>query len=220
MTASNYDVKTSKPIDYMHDDVSVTLGNRLFITEKFITGNNASQDYPNLVVENNKVIFNYPNNYKYSVSFTSHDLSGKSGATALATTGLSTIFDSYGQQLKGANFIFPQGSACIIIDDYTNQPVYDLDSSYSTKSTLAEWAAGHSNVVYDKVGTNNEFDAAHYIDESGRYKAAVMYNGQLYLAEYSDGKNPVGMSLPVSSNECAYNSIAANALTDFLKSLP
>lgn len=182
----------------------------------------------------------YPNTpLTESVDITSFDIGGKGKNPSNRSTGVLTDLDNYKDYFKATSYSFPQGSKCYVNNSKTNVASYFFYglNNYD-QMTLQQWLADEqksnieingksekvsaSDIVYESIGLNNDIPAVHFKDQLGNYHAAVVYQGKLYNADYSDGKNydtPVNNTdLSKGPVECwAYNKVAADYLAEQMK---
>ncbi len=116
------------------------------------------------------------------------NLSGVGRLPSSATTGIRTDLNSFSDNFSAT---FPSGSQCYILQETPTQSYYvfyDYDAGQDV--TLDEWIADEeeantaTDLVKEKVGSNNELPAVRYTDEYGDMVGAVQYNGLVYNAYY------------------------------------
>lgn len=192
-------------------------------------------------VDGNSLQVTYPNtNLIETLTFTAIDLSGKGQNAPKAVQGIFTDLDDYSDYFKGINYNFPKGATCYVVNSKTNLPSYYFYGGQSTddEKDLPSWVASQSksnlwrndqlvaiqvsNVVYEAIGKNNDIPAAHFQDQFGDYHAAVLYQGKVMQAEYTDGVNyetPVSNTNPAKGKvKCdTYNKVAADYLAEQMK---
>lgn len=191
-------------------------------------------------VDGNSLQVTYPNtNLIETLTFTAIDLSGKGQNAPKAVQGIFTDLDDYSDYFKGINYSFPKGASCYVVNSKTNLPSYYFYDGQSTDDKdLPSWVASQSksnlwrndqlvaiqvsNVVYEAIGKNNDIPAAHFQDQFGDYHAAVLYQGKVMQAEYTDGVNyetPVSNTNPAKGKvKCdTYNKVAADYLAEQMK---
>lgn len=192
-------------------------------------------------VDGNSLQVTYPNtNLIETLTFTAIDLSGKGQNAPKAVQGIFTDLDDYSDYFKGINYNFPKGASCYVVNSKTNLPSYyfydgqstdddkDLPSWVAIQSKSNLWrndqlvAIQVSNVVYEAIGKNNDIPAVHFQDQFGDYHAAVLYQGKVMQAEYTDGVNyetPVSNTNPAKGKvKCdTYNKVAADYLAEQMK---
>lgn len=191
-------------------------------------------------VDGNTLQVTYPNtNLIETLTFTAIDLSGKGQNAPKAVQGIFTDLDDYSDYFKGINYNFPKGASCYVVNSKTNLPSYyfydgqstddkDLPSWVAIQSKSNLWrndqlvAIQVSNVVYEAIGKNNDIPAVHFQDQFGDYHAAVLYQGKVMQAEYTDGVNyetPVSNTNPAKGKvKCdTYNKVAADYLAEQMK---
>lgn len=191
-------------------------------------------------VDGNSIQVTYPNtNLIETLTFTPIDLSGKGQNAPKAVQGIFTDLDDYRDYFKGINYSFPKGASCYVVNSKTNLPSYYFYDGQSTNDKdLPSWVASQSKshlwkndqpvliqvnkVVYDAIGKNNDIPAVHFQDQFGDYHAAVLYQGTVMEAEYTDGVNyetPVSNTNPDKGKvKCdTYNKVAADYLAEQMK---
>ncbi len=191
-------------------------------------------------VDGNSLQVTYPNtNLSETLTFTPIDLSGKGQNAPKAVQGIFTDLDDYRDYFKGINYSFPKGASCYVVNSKTNLPSYYFYDGQSTDDKdLPSWVASQSksnlwkndqsvliqvnNVVYEAIGKNNDIPAVHFQDQFGDYHAAVLHQGKVMQAEYTDGINyltPVENADPAKGKvNCAtYNKVAADYLAEQMK---
>ncbi len=192
-------------------------------------------------VDGNSLQVTYPNtNLIETLTFTAIDLSGKGQNAPKAVQGIFTDLDDYSDYFKGINYNFPKGASCYVINSKTNLPSYYFYDGQSTDDDkdLPSWVASQSksnlwrndqsvaiqvsNVVYEAIGKNYDIPAVHFQDQFGDYHAAVLYQGKVMQAEYTDGINyltPVENADPAKGKvKCdTYNKVAADYLAEQMK---
>lgn len=191
-------------------------------------------------VDGNTLQVTYPNtNLIETLTFTAIDLSGKGQNAPKAVQGIFTDLDDYSDYFKGINYNFPKGASCYVVNSKTNLPSYYFYDGQSTDDKdLLSWVASQSksnlwkndqsvliqvnNVVYEAIGKNNDIPAVHFQDQFGDYHAAVLYQGEVMQAEYTDGVNyltPVENADPAKGKvKCdTYNKVAADYLAEQMK---
>ena len=191
-------------------------------------------------VDGNSLQVTYPNtNLIETLTFTAIDLSGKGQNAPKAVQGIFTDLDDYSDYFKGINYNFPKGASCYVVNSKTNLPSYYFYDGQSTDDKdLPSWVASQSKfylwkndqpvliqvnkVVYDAIGKNNDIPAVHFQDQFGDYHAAVLYQGEVMQAEYTDGVNyltPVENADPAKGKvKCdTYNKVAADYLAEQMK---
>ena len=191
-------------------------------------------------VDGNSLQVTYPNtNLIETLTFTAIDLSGKGQNAPKAVQGIFTDLDDYRDYFKGINYSFPKGASCYVVNSKTNLPSYYFYDGQSTDDKdLLSWVASQSksnlwkndqsvliqvnNVVYEAIGKNNDIPAVHFQDQFGDYHAAVLYQGEVMQAEYTDGVNyltPVENADPAKGKvKCdTYNKVAADYLAEQMK---
>lgn len=192
-------------------------------------------------VDGNSLQVTYPNtNLIETLTFTAIDLSGKGQNAPKAVQGIFTDLDDYSDYFKGINYNFPKGASCYVVNSKTNLPSYYFYDGQSTDDDkdLPSWVASQSksnlwrndqlvaiqvsNVVYEAIGKNNDIPAVHFQDQFGDYHAAVLYQGKVMQAEYTDGVNyetPVSNTNPAKGKvKCdTYNKVAADYLAEQMK---
>lgn len=191
--------------------------------------------------DGNSLQVTYPNtNLIETLTFTAIDLSGKGQNAPKAVQGIFTDLDDYRDYFKGINYNFPKGASCYVVNSKTNLPSYYFYDGQSTDDDkdLPSWVASQSksnlwkndqsvaiqvsNVVYEAIGKNNDIPAVHFQDQFGDYHAAVLYQGKVMQAEYTDGINyltPVENADPAKGKvKCdTYNKVAADYLAEQMK---
>lgn len=191
-------------------------------------------------VDGNSIQVTYPNtNLIETLTFTAIDLSGKGQNAPKAVQGIFTDLDDYSDYFKSINYNFPKGASCYVVNSKTNLPSYYFYDDQSTDDKdLPSWVASQSKfylwkndqpvliqvnkVVYDAIGKNNDIPAVHFQDQFGDYHAAVLYQGKVMQAEYTDGINyltPVANADPAKGKvKCdTYNKVAADYLAEQMK---
>ena len=116
------------------------------------------------------------------------DITGIGKQPRDATTGIATDLDYFPD---GFNATFPSGSKCYILQETPDQDFYTFDDDDDEDSmTIEEWITKErknqtvTNLVKEKVGSNNELQAVRYTNEDGDIVAAVLYEGLIYDASY------------------------------------
>lgn len=191
-------------------------------------------------IDGNSIQVTYPNtNLIETLTFTPIDLSSKGQNAPKAVQGIFTDLDDYRDYFKGINYSFPKGASCYVVNSKTNLPSYYFYDGQSTDDKdLPSWVASQSksnlwkndqsvaiqvnNVVYEAIGRNNDIPAVHFQDQFGDYHAAVLYQGEVMQAEYTDGVNyltPVENADPAKGKvKCdTYNKVAADYLAEQMK---
>lgn len=191
-------------------------------------------------VDGNSLQVTYPNtNLIETLTFTAIDLSGKGQNAPKAVQGIFTDLDDYSDYFKGINYSFPKGASCYVVNSKTNLPSYYFYDGQSTDDKdLPSWVASQSKsnlwkndqsvaiqvnkVVYEEIGKNYDIPAVHFQDQFGDYHAAVLYQGKVMQAEYTDGVNyltPVENADPAKGKvKCdTYNKVAADYLAEQMK---
>lgn len=193
------------------------------------------------IVDGDTLSVTYPNTQLTEIlDISSFDISGKGRNTTNLTSGVITDLDHYNSYFKAINYSFPQGSQCYVFNTKTNLPSYYLDhSADSSAKDLGEWVSQQqynhyienngkrevikaSDIVYENVGKNNDLPAVHFKDQVGNYHSAILYEGSVVTADYTDGVNyemPVANTDPAKGPiECwAYNKVAADYLAEQMK---
>ncbi len=192
------------------------------------------------ILDGNNLEFTYPNSdVRTMYNFVAIDISGKGKNVPNPKTGIVTDLDNYTSYFKSTNYAYPQGSVCYVANSKTNKPLYAFyKNAQRDQETLEQWLADEKNttirvngntqpvqiqnVIYEKVGMNNELPAVRYQDQLGIYHAAVIYQGTRYDATYTDGKN---FEAPIANSDLSkgivqcdlYNKVAADYLAEQMK---
>lgn len=222
------------------DDITLHLGKGFFYQETYSTAFDKVAPSVKLV-GNHTWQHTYPDTpVVQSIEFRAFDISGRGKQQPLSNltkNGLFTDLDMYASYFTAVNYAFPQGSVCYASRTKTNMPEYSALGGDKSMHTLDAWLADEqtekvtvpatgqlepikvNDVVRENVGKNNDIPAIHFKDQMGEYHAAVLYNGYVWYADYSDGVNYNGNFDEVNGKVfCnSYNKIAADYLAEQIK---